>query len=260
MTLDVDRERLRIEEARFALEERRTQVELRERETELDKKKTWFKEFVSNPVAVTLSGAIVALAGNALVVSISHKNALELERRKSQSELIRSATASGSMNEIAGRMRTLLDFKLIPDYHDAIKAVLNNPANPDPVFPQASPTQEGIGTKSSTDTGRFTGTAGWMYLGKTDKNKTTWVESSAFGQFDRLPDLQVGKAPSELLKGKTIVTKGYKYLRGAGEPGRRVQSPVKVVLNPASSVKIRAIDDTGEDGGLPVVWAEVEVQ
>ena len=232
----------------------------------------------SGPLGLAVIGGLLAWGTNMFVEPYKASEARDAKTLEAALDIIKAAAASNNIEHTRINLQFIIDVELAPvDLRQRLKAYLNRPDAPLPSgIGTAGPTAASVGAGNATasDAARTpppsqpasTGETGWFYLGKTNAEGTKWVASSAIGTFELVSAgvqnsaISVDQTVDTSLVGKTVRTLSPKYLRDGGVPGLRVQSPVKRTLNPGTFLKIKSIDNIGRDGGLPVLWAEVEVQ
>jgi len=107
---------------------------------------------------------------------------------------------------------------------------------------------------------------GWIFLGRMDKDKTTWLPTDAGTRTIVFEDATIMDGGPDVLKklvGKCLQTLKDKSVRVDSPPGTKVMATWKRSLPRQSRVRIVDVDSAGVDEATvskyPVIWAKVEV-
>src|SRR5262249_15117987 len=143
----------------------------------------------------------------------------------------------------------------------AAPMVVTGPAAPPPAAaPAAGPATCGNEKPISASLG------GWIFLGRMDKDKATWLPTDAGTRTIAFEDASIMEGGPDVLKklvGKCLQTLKDKSVRVDSLPGTKVLAPWKRSLPRQSRVRIVEVDSAGVDEATvskyPVIWAKVEV-
>jgi hypothetical protein len=109
-----------------------------------------------------------------------------------------------------------------------------------------------------------TSSGGWLYLGRTNEQKSAWVPTESGSESIQYDDAGLMKDDPDLvkkLKDQCLSILTAKFLREEGEPGKRVNARVRRTIPTGTRLRIVEVDDTGRDEKsqrkYPVVWARV---
>jgi hypothetical protein len=234
--------------------------EARERELYL-KERADRRSFFTNPLLLSIVGAIIALLVNAANDAWTKSRNLAQAAREAESAMITKAMDQDDPAKVIARLRLLDAAGMIPRHRDQLR-VLWTDEKAAQLFVSASNARPAAptGPLQPCDKATATGQGGWLYLGRA--SKTAWVPGERGSDLIRWEvEPATGAGFLEKAKGKCLHVVQPKFLRDDGPPGEKRHAPIKMPVTP--DMRLRVIDlDEGDPNRREAhqpTWGHVEI-
>jgi len=235
----------------------------REREIAL-KEREDRRSFFTNPLLLSIVGAIVALLVNAANDAWTKSRNLAQAAREAESAMIQKAMDQDEPSKVIARLRLLDAAGMIPRHRDQLR-VLWTDEKAAQLFVSASTgarqaSAAATGPLQPCDKATATGQGGWLYLGRA--SKTAWVPGERGSDLIRWEvEPATGAGFLEKARGQCLHVVQPKFLRDDGPPGEKRHAPITMPVTP--EMRLRVIDlDEGDPNRREAhqpTWGRVEI-
>jgi hypothetical protein len=241
----------------------RVDKEARERELALKEREDRRSVF-TNPLLLSIVGAIIALLVNAANDAWTKSRNLAQVAREAESAMIQKAMDQDDPTKVISRLRLLDAAGMIPRHRDQLRVLwtdekaaqlfLSAAHGAKPAPPASS------GPTQPCDKAAANGQVGWLYLGRA--SKTEWVpgeRGSDLIRWEAAP--ATGAGFLEKSRGKCLHVVQPKFLRDDGPAGQKRYAPIKMAVTPALRMRVTDLDEGDPAHREPhqPIWGHVEI-
>ena len=244
--------------------------EARERELKI-KEREDRRSFFTNPLLLSIVGAIIAFMVNAANDTWTKSRNLAQAAREAESQMIQKAMEQDDPAKVIAKLRLLDAAGMIPRHRDQLRTLwtdekaaqlvlsaipVNDKASDDTAATGAAPS----GPLQPCDKATATGQVGWLYLGRA--SKTAWLPGERGSDLIRWEGEPAhGAGFLDKVKGKCLGVVQPKFLRDDGPPGEKRHAPIKMPVTPTMRLRVTELDtgDPARPEPHQPIWGHVEI-
>jgi hypothetical protein len=224
------------------------------------------RSFFTNPLLLSIVGAIIAFMVNAANDAWTKSRNLAQSARESEAAMIQKAMDQDDPAKVIARLRLLDAAGMIPRHRDQLR-VLWTDEKAAQLFVSASSGKPADGAAAADagppqpcDKATATGQGGWLYLGRA--TRTAWVpgeRGSDLIKWEQPPE--EGRGFLDKAKGKCLHVVQPKFLRDDGPAGEKRHMPIKMPVTPQMRMRVTELDEGDPNRQEPhqPIWGRVEV-
>jgi hypothetical protein len=245
-------------------ERHRWQVERAAHERELAiKEREDRRSFFTNPLLLSIVGAIIAILVNAANDAWNKSRNLAQQAREAEQAMIQKAMDQDDPGKVIARLRLLDAAGMIPRHRDQLRVLWTDEKAAQLFVAAAGGTTDVpvvTGPLQPCDKATATGQTGWLYLGRA--TKTAWVPGERGSDLIKWEvEPAQGAGFLDKAKGQCLHVVQPKFLRDDGPAGEKRHAPIKMPVTPAMRLRVTDLDegDPNHQELHQPIWGHVEV-